>query len=187
MGKVEQVYHRQPIYNKWRSPCMNNSRKNKTSTNWVWVPTIPSWEKDFCYKIGSFKWEDFLEAKKMTKYENKVLEWNDSEAEEAFHRAKNRFFAKINNLSGPDNEPFLDPDLCIDKNLDSDEINSELLDGLDFDDQGDQSNDDEDYEANDYVPDYYHIKIEDIKPTGWDIDLEDLPREHVLTGLIVGR
>ncbi|KAK9289436.1 hypothetical protein L1049_007591 [Liquidambar formosana] len=42
-----------------------------------------------------------------------VVKWNDSAGEEAFHNAKNRFWAKINGL--PCDLPFPDPDIYIDE------------------------------------------------------------------------
>uniref|UniRef100_A0A2P2QQU4 Uncharacterized protein n=1 Tax=Rhizophora mucronata TaxID=61149 RepID=A0A2P2QQU4_RHIMU len=78
-----------------------------------WQPTVPSWEKRFCYLIGSVPWRKLLETKRsMYLYEN-VVQWNDSAGEEAFHNAKNRFWAEINGL--PCNISLPDPDKYIDE------------------------------------------------------------------------
>ncbi|OAY43247.1 uncharacterized protein LOC110619953 [Manihot esculenta] len=78
-----------------------------------WQPTVPSWEKRFCYSVGLVPWRKLLETKKsMYLYEN-VVKWNDSAGEEAFHNAKNRFWAKINGL--PCDISLPDPDIYIDE------------------------------------------------------------------------
>ncbi|KAL6503017.1 hypothetical protein OROHE_024185 [Orobanche hederae] len=166
------------VYVKSRSPCMqmqmHPSSRKKPSHNRVWVPAIPSWEKDFCNKIGLFKWEDFIEAKKSTRFDNKIMEWNDAEAKAAFHRAKSRFYAKINNLPYPDHDESISgPDLYID-NIDWEHDNEEITNpgvaGNGFDEfcRGDSSDFEEEEEEDEvYVPAdiYHHIKIEDIIPT----------------------
>ncbi|KAG8370997.1 hypothetical protein BUALT_Bualt13G0041300 [Buddleja alternifolia] len=174
---------RQAVYRKKkRSPCMQPSRKQKS--NMVWMPAVPSWEKEFCYKIGSFTWENFLEAKKATIFGEKVFEWDDSAAKEAFDSAKNRFFAQINGLPIPD-ESDPNPDLYIDE-IDSEaETDSELLHELELAKEY-VSVDQEEENRNEYVPDWYHIPIEDIKPTGWDIEDEEFSGGKVLTGLVIG-
>ncbi|OAY40357.1 uncharacterized protein LOC110622468 [Manihot esculenta] len=78
-----------------------------------WQPTVPSWEKRFCYAVGLVPWRKLLETKKsMYLYEN-IVQWNDSAVEEAFHNAKNRFWAKINGLHCDISLP--DPDIYIDE------------------------------------------------------------------------
>ncbi|KAJ9184921.1 hypothetical protein P3X46_004606 [Hevea brasiliensis] len=78
-----------------------------------WQPTVPSWEKRFCYSVGLVPWGKLLETKKsMYLYEN-IVQWNDSAGEEAFHNAKNRFWAKINGLHCDISLP--DPDIYIDE------------------------------------------------------------------------
>lgn len=78
-----------------------------------WRPTVPLWEKKFCTTVGSVPWGKLLEAKRfMYLYEN-VVQWNDSAVEEAFHNAKTRFWAKINDL--PCDISLPDPDVYIDE------------------------------------------------------------------------
>lgn len=55
---------------------------------------IPCWEKEFCYKIGSFEWERFLEAKRNVQHYSNIMEWNDSAGKQAFRIAKRRFYAQ---------------------------------------------------------------------------------------------
>ncbi|KAJ4845282.1 hypothetical protein Tsubulata_015090 [Turnera subulata] len=88
------------------------SRGKKPSCG-SWQPTVPSWEKKFCYSVGSIPWRKLLETKRfMYLYEN-VVQWNDSAGEEAFHNAKNRYWAEMNGL--PCNISLPDPDVYIDK------------------------------------------------------------------------
>ncbi|KZV56459.1 hypothetical protein F511_08357, partial [Dorcoceras hygrometricum] len=77
---------------------------------------IPSWEKAFCLQAGSFTtWENFLKAKKHSEKFPKVLQWDDSGAEEAFHTAKNRYFARINGLPYTTGGRLMDPDIFNDE------------------------------------------------------------------------
>ncbi|KAJ8756267.1 hypothetical protein K2173_025079 [Erythroxylum novogranatense] len=78
-----------------------------------WQPTVPAWEKKFCYLVGSIPWNKLLETKRsMYLYEN-VVKWDDSAGEEAFQNAKSRFWAEINGL--PCNISLPDPDIYIDE------------------------------------------------------------------------
>ena len=78
-----------------------------------WQPTVPSWEKKFCSLVGSFPWHKLLESKRFIYIYDNVLQWNDSAGEEAFHNAKNRFWAQINGL--PCDISLPDPDMYIDE------------------------------------------------------------------------
>ncbi|KAB5551745.1 hypothetical protein DKX38_009056 [Salix brachista] len=90
-----------------------------------WQPTVPSWEKRFCYSAGSISWKKLLETKKlMYLYEN-VVKWNDSAGEEAFHNAKKRFWAQINGL--PCNLSLPGPDIYIDEIDWNSSVDPELL------------------------------------------------------------
>lgn len=77
------------------------------------VATPASWEEEFCLEVGSFLWKYILEAKQRTKNDYKLVLWNDSAAEEAFHAAKNRYFSRINGLPYADSGPLIDPDMFI--------------------------------------------------------------------------
>ncbi|XP_042006076.1 uncharacterized protein LOC121754848 [Salvia splendens] len=139
-------------------------RTKQMSQNLVWVPKIPKWEREFCYKIGSFTWENFIEAKKQTRFSYKIMDWNDYAAKEAFLSSKNRFFATINgSLSDSDD---LNPDLYIDE-IHWDEPNGHD-DGFDMPSISDTEDEDEDEEANAVDVSYW-----DFKPTGWECDCKD--------------
>uniref|UniRef100_A0A6N2M5V9 Uncharacterized protein n=1 Tax=Salix viminalis TaxID=40686 RepID=A0A6N2M5V9_SALVM len=74
---------------------------------------IPSWEKKFCSLIGSVPWRKVVDAKKYMYCHGNILNWDDSAGEEAFHNAKNRFWAEINGVSCVISPP--DPNLYIDE------------------------------------------------------------------------
>ncbi|KAL7126936.1 hypothetical protein ABFS83_14G220000 [Erythranthe nasuta] len=190
------AHHKKTVYNNRRSPCPRNS---------VWVPAIPKWEKEFCKKVGLFEWEDFVEAKKLvtgSSSHSKILEWNDEAAKEAFTAAKTRFRAQANGdevIANPADDEYTNPDAYIDEIVWDDANNEANPDEtLEFPGgRGESVGDDVEEERNDeatnlnnnnneYVPDYYHVRIEDIVPTGWDVDLEEMSRGQVLTGMIVG-
>ncbi|KAI3450005.1 hypothetical protein Pfo_006670 [Paulownia fortunei] len=179
MGKREgyqgPVNHR-AVRGKRGWQCVQNSRKQ--FSQWVWMPAVPSWEKEFCYKIGSFTWENFLEAKKKTRFAEKIIDWNDSAAEAAFHNAKNLFFARINGLSTADYS-LPGPDLYIDEiDWDDHELNPEVLHEILELARVESDGDEEDH---------YRIPVQDMKPTGWEDDVEVyFSSGKVLTGLIVG-
>ncbi|KAI6673766.1 hypothetical protein NL676_001672 [Syzygium grande] len=78
-----------------------------------WQPTVPSWEKKFCKSVGSVPWHRLLDAKKYLHIHDKVVKWNDSAVEEAFHNAKDRYWAEINGL--PCSISLPDPNIHIDE------------------------------------------------------------------------
>ncbi|XAR68465.1 hypothetical protein NMG60_11003584 [Bertholletia excelsa] len=90
-----------------------------------WQQTVPSWEKKFCTVVGSVPWRKFVETKKFIHLYDNVLKWNDSAGEEAFHNAKNRFWAELNGL--PCDISLPDPDIYIDKIDWNSNIDPELL------------------------------------------------------------
>ncbi|KAM7493812.1 hypothetical protein LguiB_028421 [Lonicera macranthoides] len=146
----------------------------------VWVPKIPAWEKEFCLKIGLFKWEAFVEAKKFVHLETKIINWDDSAGKKAFDNAKSRFYAQINKL--PCEIPLPDPDMYID-NLDS---SSHAATYEDDTSEIEESDEESNVEMNDskYPAE---VAIEDIKATGWDgWDEEKYEQGNPLTGMIVG-
>lgn len=78
----------------------------------LWKPAVPSWEKEFCRRVGSVSWKKLLAAKTVKVYNQNVVDWDDSACEEAFQNAKTRFWAEINGLSCDISLP--DPDIYID-------------------------------------------------------------------------
>ncbi|GAV81563.1 hypothetical protein CFOL_v3_25017 [Cephalotus follicularis] len=102
---------------------------NKKPPQASWQPTVPSWEKKFCSSIGSVPWRKLLETKSSMYLYDNVVQWNDSAGEEAFHNAKNRFWAEINGLHCDISLP--DPDIYIDEIDWNSGIDPELLLDLD--------------------------------------------------------
>ncbi|GAB4827799.1 hypothetical protein Ancab_034685 [Ancistrocladus abbreviatus] len=95
----------------------------------VWQDNVPLWEKKFCYLIGRISWEKILGAKKFLHCHSNILGWDDSASEEAFHNAKQRFWAKINGLQCDIQLP--DPDMYIDDIDWNPHIDPELIEDLD--------------------------------------------------------
>ncbi|GLJ40677.1 hypothetical protein SUGI_0839910 [Cryptomeria japonica] len=104
---------------------MNGGRRNRSrkggprwtrscppKTTAMWIPVVPSWEKEFCKHSVSLPWKEFCEVKKYTNLFPEIENWNDSAAEEAFHLAKSRYFAQINGT--PCDIPEVDPNVYID-------------------------------------------------------------------------
>lgn len=73
---------------------------------------VPLWEKKFCTSVCSISWKTLCETKKLMYMYPTIVEWDDSEGEEAFRNAKARYWAKINHLPCP--IPLPDPDIYID-------------------------------------------------------------------------
>ncbi|KAK4356499.1 hypothetical protein RND71_025470 [Anisodus tanguticus] len=146
----------------------NSSRRRylqstRVTQRWIPRPVIPSWEKEFCLKIGSFTWENFLYRKKCICHFEKVLNWSDLAAEEAFQHAKNKFYVEFHNF------PFVEtfkpnPDLYIDEIDWNSDIDPKLLEELELALMKPEEEEDQDL-----------IPIEEIIPTGC----------KVLTGLII--
>ncbi|XP_033509522.1 uncharacterized protein LOC142164115 [Nicotiana tabacum] len=156
----------------------------RKTTRRIWVPAVPAWEKEFCLKNGEFTWENFLECKRYTYHFEKILEWNDSAAEEAFNYAKNRFNAEFHNLKFVDTNFEPNPNLYIDEiDWNNSEIDPQLLLELEL---ALKAADEEDDGIN--IPKHlrrtYEMPIEKIVPTGWDV--VDFVECNILTGLIVG-
>lgn len=90
-----------------------------------WQPAVPSWEKQFCKLVGSVPWHRLVEAKKYLHIHDKVVKWNDSAVEEAFHNAKERYWAEINGL--PCSISLPDPNIHIDEVDWESKVDPELL------------------------------------------------------------
>ncbi|KAG9132640.1 hypothetical protein Leryth_016688 [Lithospermum erythrorhizon] len=140
----------------------------------TWKPTVPAWEKKFCKAVGSLNWNAFLDMKQyVCLYEN-ILKWNDSAGEEAFHSAKNRFWAELNGI--PCTVDIPDPDLYIDEIDWECQIDEELL--LDLDRRSVANSD----EKSDTVIIFGDSLIPNLPfitgwGTGWG-DEEDVPKDH---------
>ncbi|XP_017250519.2 uncharacterized protein LOC108221128 [Daucus carota subsp. sativus] len=155
----------------------NGYNGRKTAPNYIWRPCIPSWEREFTRKVGNIKWDDFVEKKKAISIYSNILEWKDSACEEAFQAAKRRFQDEYN---GYESE-FLLPDQGIDleENIDlkphENNVDEEPL--LSISQVADNDSENE-------VMPSRPIALEEIIPTGWDVDVYQTPTS--LTGWIVG-
>ncbi|KAJ0019944.1 hypothetical protein Pint_30983 [Pistacia integerrima] len=57
---------------------------------------VPAWEKKFCLEVGSIPWNKLVQFKMFIYEFDRVVEWNDSATEEAFRKAKFRYWLEIN-------------------------------------------------------------------------------------------
>ncbi|KAJ0039135.1 hypothetical protein Pint_23853 [Pistacia integerrima] len=115
------------FFNRQRVPKSPPEYEKDPSSSGYFEDGIPLWEKKFCSLIGSVPWQKVVHAKKFM-YSNNVLNWDDSAGKEAFHNAKNRFWAEINGF--PCDISLPDPDIYVDEiNWDPD-IDPELIKDL---------------------------------------------------------
>ncbi|KAK6945228.1 hypothetical protein RJ641_026330 [Dillenia turbinata] len=157
----------------WRR---QKARENRKPPCGSWQRTVPSWEKEFCFKVGSVPWRKLVETKKiMYLYEN-VVRWNDSAGEEAFNNAKIRFWADMNGLPCETSLP--DPDIYIDK-VDWDlEIDPQLI--LDLECPTDVPDEPTTDENCMFVGNPLVIKYDPL-PSGWGDEEEDLKEPNNAT------
>ncbi|XP_077242549.1 uncharacterized protein LOC143883068 [Tasmannia lanceolata] len=108
----------------------NPSRfQNRRPPQGSWQPTVPSWEKKFCFATSSISWKQLCETKNLMSYYENIAHWNDSSGEEAFQNAKARFWAEINGF--PCDIPLPNPDIYIDEIDWNSDIDPNLLLDLD--------------------------------------------------------
>nr|GMD71455.1 glucan endo-1,3-beta-glucosidase, acidic isoform gi9 [Ipomoea batatas] len=155
----------------------------------VWRPAVPSWEKEFCLKAttGLFPtWDKFVEAKNYVHLYDNIMQWDDKEAQESFNRSKTLFYAKkfniVNNLTLPDSDLYIDKIVWDDDDskIDDSELMKELGPAIDEEEIEEINNQTTQSKRS------LEIAIEDIKPTGWDVEPEEFTNANNLTGLIVG-
>ncbi|CAH9133293.1 unnamed protein product [Cuscuta epithymum] len=170
----------------------------------LWRPVVPQpWEREFCLQAtgGLYRsWNKFLEAKKYVHLDDKIMRWDDTAAEEAFNYYKAMFYAAKFKLS--DGPPTTYPGISHsfqppvdDETIDGDEFDDKVKVN-DFDDDGlfgsanDIAESDKEEEDGDYCCGMNNVqesmRIEDIKPTGWDVEPYQYGAPNNLTGLIVG-
>lgn len=133
----------------------------------TWHQSVPLWEKKFCTSICSIPWGKLCETKKLMYMYPAIVEWNDSEGEEAFHNAKARYWAEINHLPCP--APLPDPNMyieCIDENTAV--VDPELVEDL-YKQPPVSPNAEGD---NEIVWDSFRFTIETVPISGWG-DSED--------------
>lgn len=130
--------------------------------------------------MGRMSWHRILEAKQSISDLNKVMQWDDSAGREAFYNAKDRFWAKINDL--PCNTDLPSPDTYIDQIDWNPTIDPNLVSSLEV-----IRNAAKEYKKKKviFTPPVY---LEDAQPTGWDVIYEEVRNTdpNPLTGMIVG-
>ena len=146
----------------------------------VWRPCIPSWEREFTWKVGNIKWADFVEKKKAISIYINILHWKDSACEEAFQVAKRRFhdeyYGYESEVSLPD--PGIDvADQNMDWNLNTPANNEDEEPPLSISEVEDNTS-----EIGVMPP--QPIMLQEIVPTGWYSDVSETPIS--LTSWIVG-
>ncbi|XP_057955343.1 uncharacterized protein LOC131149178 [Malania oleifera] len=167
-----------------KNPCPRMPDRRTHYCKWHWQRCVSQWEKNFCLRVGLIPWKKVLESKKLITYFEKIANWKDSGAEEAFRNAKTRYWAQINGHPCPCQISVPDPDIYIDEiNWDSEIVDFELLSSLGKAiDEHEDEEEEEKFEADKYS----HLLLDQkIEPTGWD-DVYDFAGPPVLTGLVVG-
>ncbi|GKU93990.1 hypothetical protein SLEP1_g7534 [Rubroshorea leprosula] len=124
-----------------------------------------SFENNFCWIVGGMSREWFEDAKKNIHLSDKVMQWNDSAAKEAFFDAKTRLWAEFRNC--PPYISLPSPDIYID-NIDWNSDNETE----DLDDQflsiSDVEADAQEVDGDNVFPASFYIPLDQIKATGWD-------------------
>jgi len=133
-----------------------------------WHQPVPHWEKSFCTSIGSVPWKKLCETKKLMYMYPTIVEWNDSEGEEAFQNAKARYWAEINHLPCPVALP--DPDMYIDNVDYNAALDPEMVEDLykqppPLQDEGDKG----------IVWDSFQFTTETVPVTGWGDEEDEEP------------
>ncbi|PKA48711.1 hypothetical protein AXF42_Ash018528 [Apostasia shenzhenica] len=97
-------------FNSWREEEVSiNPVSNGWGTRYSAVP----WEKTFCTSICLIPWRKICDAKRFLSTYKNIAEWDDSAGQEAFEKAKIRYWADINGL--PCDITLPDPYMYIDK------------------------------------------------------------------------
>ncbi|GLT51040.1 hypothetical protein SLA2020_244870 [Shorea laevis] len=124
-----------------------------------------SFENNFCWIVGGMSREWFEDAKKNIYLSDKVMQWNDSAAKEAFFDSKARLWAEFRNC--PPHISLPSPDIYID-NIDWNSDNETE----DLDDQflsiSDVEAEAQEVDGNNVFPASFYIPLDQIKATGWD-------------------
>lgn len=100
------LYSQQQRHHPWTN---DRSRRHDNS-----FTSVPYWEKKFCMTIGLIPWGKLVETKKCMSLHKNIVEWNDSAGEEAFKKAKSRFWAQMNGLIPSSDLSLPDPNAYID-------------------------------------------------------------------------
>ncbi|CAN0917198.1 hypothetical protein LINGRAHAP2_LOCUS30139 [Linum grandiflorum] len=113
MGNWRNHPSRRRFYNQDRRPTKSYYDPQPPSYQEYVNDGVPLWEKEFCYNVGGVPWHRVVDAKDFSFCQSQILKWDDSAGEEAFHNAKTRYWAVINDL--PCDIPRPNPDECIDE------------------------------------------------------------------------
>ncbi|XP_077246858.1 uncharacterized protein LOC143886677 [Tasmannia lanceolata] len=92
------------------NPWTSQNRRRRQGS---WRPTVPSWEKKFCFSTCAISWKQLCDTKKLMSFYKNIAQWDDSSGEEAFQNAKARFWAETNGF--PFDIPLPDPDIYTDE------------------------------------------------------------------------
>ncbi|KAI3806627.1 hypothetical protein L1987_22538 [Smallanthus sonchifolius] len=150
-----------------------NHRKPSLGGNSNWHHNVPYWEKRFVSSVGSISWKKFLEAKEFTHLYDNIMKWDDYAGEEAFHTAKDRFYAQFHGL--PCDLESHNPDLYNDKIDWNAQMDYNLIQDLESEPVApDDANQHEPVVVfEDVLPDPY----KDYSPYGWG-DSDDMKKDQ---------
>lgn len=151
---------------------VTRSQNNKPPPG-SWQPTVPSWEKKFCTSVGFIPWRKLLETKSSMYLYDNIVKWNDSAGEEAFHNAKNRFWAAINKL--PCDITLPDPDIYIDEVDWNSQIDPELLRDLE---RESKASGEEDKMESGVILGSAILSNQSFSCTGWGDEEEDIAKHN---------
>ncbi|XP_073147487.1 uncharacterized protein [Henckelia pumila] len=109
MGKWNRRYlpRKRCRYHQYEEPPPSSSNSVGIEDN-----RVPSWEVDYCNSL-KIPWYKISASKKYIYGYPTILNWDDSAGKEAFHNAKQRYWAMINGL--PCDKPLPDRDMFIDE------------------------------------------------------------------------
>ncbi|XP_058742395.1 uncharacterized protein LOC131614873 [Vicia villosa] len=157
----------------------NSQGGNRRSSSYYGKPpldnrfsTVPLWEKKFCTTVGAVSWGRLLEGKRYMESHSDVMKWDDSAAKQAFHDAKNRFWADINGFCC--DIPLPDPDMYIDE-VDWDAcVDHELYLDLDREEEARDKIIEKSQEETVIVDNY--LGNWELTPTGWGDEEEEVTK-----------
>ncbi|XVE65110.1 hypothetical protein DITRI_Ditri07aG0155300 [Diplodiscus trichospermus] len=121
-------------------------------------------------------WGRFVKAKNNLYKTDKVFEWNDSAGLKAFNEAKQRFWAEFHGFRC--NKSLPSADMYIDKDIDW----NPRIDPLLFSEIKAPSDDDDEGAVVAEEIDWSSIPLDQIIPTGWDVDGDYGPKLPLLVG-----
>ncbi|KAI3760693.1 hypothetical protein L1987_51091 [Smallanthus sonchifolius] len=156
-----------------KAKSMGRDKAKAKGGNTNWHQNVPYWEKRFVSSVGSISWKKFLEAKEFTHLYDNIMKWDDYAGEEAFHAAKDRFYAQFHGL--PCDVESHNPDLYNDKIDWNAQMDYNLIQDLESEPvpPDDASQHDPVVIFEDILPDPY----KDYSPYGWG-DSDDMKKDQ---------